>query len=83
MSQRQPRSDSIDIARPTEPEDETFVGGPPLFRYDLLLAAIPLVLLLGWVVGQFSDAPHWATLAAGALVVLPLLADGLAVNPPQ
>lgn len=83
MSQRQPRSDGFGIGRPTGPEDEPLVGGPPLSRYDLLLATIPLALLLGWVAGQFTGAPLWATLAAGALAVLPLLADGLAVNPPQ
>ena len=83
MSQRQPSSDGFGIARPTGPEDESFVGGPPLTRYDLLLVTIPLVLLLGWVAGQFTGAPLWATLAAGALSLLPLLADGLAVNPPR
>lgn len=83
MSQRQPSSDGFGIARPTRPDEEQYVGGPPLSRYDLLLAAIPLFLLVGWAVGRFTNAPLWASLAAGALVALPLLADGLAVNPPQ
>lgn len=82
VSQRQPRSDGFGIARPAGPDERRPIDVPPLSRYDLLLAVIPLVLLLAWVVGQLTGAPLWATLAAGSLAALPLLADGLAVNPP-
>lgn len=83
VSQRQPSSDGFGIARPAGTDDDPPVGGPPLSRYDLLLAVIPIVLLSAWVVGQLTGAPVWATLAAGSLLALPLLADGLAVNPPR
>ena len=83
MSQRQPRSDGFGIARPAGTDDDLVAGGPPLSRYDLLLAVIPVVLLVAWVLGQLTSAPIWAALAAGSLLALPLLADGLAVNPPQ
>lgn len=83
MSERQPRSDGFGIVRPAGPDELQFVDLSELSRYDLLLATIPLVMLLAWILGQFSGAPVWATLAAGALAALPLLADGLAVNPPS
>jgi hypothetical protein len=83
VSQRQPDSDCFGIGRPVRPDEAQPFGGPPISRYDLLLATIPAVLLLGWTVAQFTSVPTWATLAAGALVALPLLADGLAVNPPR
>lgn len=83
VSLRLPDSDGFGIARPTRPDEVQPIGGPPISRYDLLLATIPLVLLFAWTVAQFTSVPAWAALAAGALVALPLLADGLAVNPPQ
>lgn len=83
VSQRQPSSDGFDIVRPVGPDEVQPVDGPPLSRYDVLLATIPVVLLVAWLVGQVTSAPLWATLAAGSLVALPLLADGLAVNPPR
>ena len=82
MSQRQLRSDGSGIARPAGPDERRPVDVPSLSRYDLLLASIPLVLLLAWIVGRLTSVPLWAALAAGSLVALPLLADGLAVNPP-
>ena len=82
MSQRRPSSDGFGIVRPAAPDEPQPVDPAALSRYDLLLAVIPLVLLLAWVVGQVTSAPVWAALAAGSLVALPLLADGLAVNPP-
>lgn len=82
MSQRRPRSDGFGIARPAA-DDGRVAGGPPLSRYDLLLAVIPLVLLVAWVLGQLTSLPLWATMAAGSVLALPLLADGLAVNPPR
>ena len=83
MSERQPRSDGYGIGRPAGPDETLLLDGPPLSRYDLLLAIIPLVLLVAGAIGQLTGAPVWAALAAGSLVALPLLADGLAVNPPR
>lgn len=83
MSERQPRSDGFGIARPAAPDDGQPLDPSPLSRYDLLLAVIPLVLLVAWTLGRLTSAPLWAALAAGSLLALPLLADGLAVNPPR
>lgn len=83
VSQRRPDRDGFGIVRPAGPDELRPVDLSELSRYDLLLAAIPLVLLLAVVFGQFTSVPVWAMLAAGALTMVPLLADGLAVNPPQ
>ena len=83
MSERQPRSDGFGIVRPAGPDELRPVDLSRLSRYDLLLAVIPVVLLLAAVFGQFTGAPVWATLGVGALAALPLLADGLALNPPR
>ena len=83
MSERQPRSEGFGIVRPAGPDELQPVDLSGLSRYDLLLATIPVVLLLAALFGQFTGAPLWATLGAGALVALPLVADGLAVNPPR
>lgn len=83
MSERQPRSDGFGIARPTGTDERGPLGPSSLSRYDLLLAGIPILLLVSVTLGQFTGAPVWATTAAGSLLALPLLADGLAVNPPR
>lgn len=53
-----------------------------LTRYDLVLAAIGLFMLCAVVVGHVSALPLYATVAAGALLTVPVLLDGLAINPP-
>ena len=50
---------------------------------DVLLGSISVLLLGAGLVGQLSGVPVWAAMAAGGLLALPLVADGLAVNPPQ
>lgn len=82
VSERQPRSDSFGIARPLPPNELRDFDPSRLSRYDLLLAAIPFVLLASWLVAQFTSVPLWAALGAGALAAVPLVADGVAVNPP-
>lgn len=82
MSEHQPHSDSYGIGRPAAPDESSAPGLPPLSRYDLLLVTIPLVLVLSGLVGALTSLPVWTAVAVGALAALPLLADGLAVNPP-
>jgi hypothetical protein len=82
VSQRQPDRDIFGTARPTGPDELQFLDLSKLTRYDLLLAVIPVLLLVSWVLGHLSGVPVWATMAAGAFAALPLVADGLAVNPP-
>lgn len=83
MSERQPRSEISRMARPAGPDGLRLLDVSELSRYDLLLALIPLLLVFGWLIGQLTSVPVWAALAASAFVALPLVADGLAVNPPQ
>lgn len=83
VSQPQPSSDGFGIARPDRPDEVLSASGPPVSRYDLLLAILPLVLLLAWTIGQVTSVPLWATLAVGSLFAIPLLADGLLLNPPR
>ncbi len=83
MSERQPNSDSFGTARPSSPDELQPVDPTRLSRYDILLGSILLVLLVAWLVGQLSSLPVWAAMAAGSLLALPLVADGLAVNPPS
>ena len=82
MAERQPSSDSIGTARPSSPDELQPVDSVRLSRYDLLLGSILLVLLVAWLVGQLSSVPVWVAMAAGSLLAVPLVADGLAVNPP-
>jgi len=82
VSERQTNSDSLGTVRPGAPDELRPVDPPGLSRYDLLLGSISVVLLIAWVVGQLSSVPTWAAMAAGGLLALPLVADGLAVNPP-
>ena len=82
MAERQPNSDSPGTARPSSPDELQSVDPARLSRYDLLLGSMLLVLLVAWLVGQLSSVPVWAAMAAGSLLAVPLVADGLAVNPP-
>lgn len=82
MSEHQPRSDSLGTGRPVAPGEPPGPDLPPLSRYDLLLVTIPLILVLAGLVGAATPLPIWTTVAVGALASVPLLADGLAVNPP-
>jgi hypothetical protein len=83
VSKRQPSSDSFGIVRQPRPDELQFVDPSQLSRYDLLLVVIPLLLLFGVIVGQVTGVPLWAAIAAAALSALPLVADGLAINPPR
>jgi hypothetical protein len=83
VSERQPNSDSFGTGRPVGPDELQPVDAGRLSRYDILLGSISVLLLVSWLVGQFSTVPVRATMAAGSLLALPLVADGLAVNPPQ
>jgi len=47
-----------------------------------VLAAIPVVLLAAWAIGQVAAIPAWVALGVGAIVVVPALVDGLILNPP-
>ena len=67
-------SNSFGTARPSSPDELRSVDPARLSRYDVLLVA--------WLVGQLSSVPIWAAMAAGSLLAVPLVADGLAVNPP-
>lgn len=82
MVTKQPRSGSTGIERPARPDELAPVELEELSRYDLVLSAIPVVLLFAWVLGQAASVPMWATMAAAALVVLPMVVDVLVFNPP-
>ncbi len=82
MSERQPRSDIPGTVRPARPDEIQFLDPSELTRYDLLLAAIPVLLLLALIVGHVATVPIWASLSVGALVSIPFVLDGLALNPP-
>ena len=82
MAERRSNNDSPSTARPSSPDELQSVGPARLSRYDLLLGSMLLVLLAAWLVGQLSSVPVWAAMAAGSLLAVPLVADGLAVNPP-
>ncbi len=53
-----------------------------LSRYDLLLAAIPLVLALSLAAYALFAIPFEMALAGGALVSVLCVADALYFNPP-
>lgn len=83
VSERQPTTDSLGTGRPRPADELRPVDPDRLSRYDLLLGSISLLLLVAWLVGQLSAVPVWAAMALGSLLAVPLVADGLAVNPPQ
>jgi len=53
-----------------------------LSRYDLLLAAIPLVLGLALLVGAVVPVPFHLSVGVGAGITGVLVADALYVHPP-
>lgn len=83
MPENQSRRDISGSARAVTPDDRRRIGWSAFTRYDLLLAAIPVVLLAAWAIGQIVTVPAWIALGVGALVVVPALVDGLFVNPPS
>lgn len=83
VSERPSTSDSTCTGRPRPPDELRPVDPDHPSRYDLLLGGISIVLLVAWLAGQVSGVPVWAAMAAGGLLALPLVADGLAVNPPR
>lgn len=36
-----------------------------------------------WLLYRFADVPLWAPMTAGGLLSLPLIVDGIGVNPPS
>lgn len=80
---RQPNSDGVRIDRPPRAGGQPLLDGTSLSRYDVLLATIPVLLVVAWLVGQVLDVPLWSAMAVGAVAALPFVADGLAVNPPR
>lgn len=82
VSSEQPRSDLSGIARPGRPDEQSIVDPTGITRYDVLLAAIPIALLAGWVAGHVASVPEWMALGAGAVVAVFALVDGLFLNPP-
>lgn len=83
MAQKRPHRGVSEIARPATPGESRPVRKFELSRYDVLLGAIPVALLVAWLVGQLAGIPFWASLSVGALVTLPALVDGLALHPPS
>jgi hypothetical protein len=83
MSGNRSHRDIPRIARSETIEDLQRIDGSELTRYDVLLGAIPLILLAAWIARAFSGVPAWAALGVGGLVTLPVLVDGLALNPPS
>ncbi|MFB6221336.1 MAG: hypothetical protein ABEH90_07835 [Halolamina sp.] len=61
---------------------DNFDGFLDVSRYDLLLAALPMPLFVGALVGRATAAPFVDGLGAGALLAALLLAYGLFVDPP-
>jgi len=81
MSERQPRSGILRTVRPA-PDELELVDPSELTRYDLLLAAIGIVLAGATVVGHVAAVPFWAALSIGGLAAVPMVIDGVALNPP-
>ena len=82
MSERQPRSDIPGTVRSADRDGIEPIGPSELSRYDVLLALIPIVMLGAAIVGHLAPVPLWASLSLGALVSVPMLLDGAALNPP-
>lgn len=54
-----------------------------LTRYDLVLAIIPVVFLLGLLVGHLLSIPTRTALSGAAAVGVLTVGDALFVNPPK
>ena len=80
MTEKQPRSGVSRTARPVGPDEPRLV--PAFTRYDLLLAAIGLLMLCAVIVAHVSAVPLSLAVSVGAVLSVPLLVDGLAINPP-
>lgn len=59
---------------------ETFVG--QWSRYDLVLAAIPIVLSTGILVGVLTSVPFYLPVALSALAGASLIVDVIYLHPP-
>lgn len=81
MSERQPRRDLPGTVRPS-PDELQFIDPAELSRYDLLLAAIGIVIVGAMVIGHVASVPFWAALWTGGLAAIPMVVDGVALNPP-
>ncbi|WP_156105576.1 hypothetical protein [Halobellus rufus] len=64
-------------------EPITTVGSQSVSRYDLLLAALPIPLLLGIGSGVLTDLPLAAAAGLGSVPSALLLAYGLFVHAPR
>lgn len=82
MPENQPRREISGTARRATPDEQRPIDWSSPTRYDLVLAAIPVVLLAAWAIGQVAAIPAWVALGVGAIVVVPALVDGLILNPP-
>lgn len=51
--------------------------------YDLVLAALPLALLVGFLAGALSSIPPRSALAAASAVAALLVGDAVFRNPPS
>lgn len=80
MTEKQPRSDISRIARPVGSDEPQPL--PTFTRYDLLLAAIGFLMLCAVFVGHIATVPLYLAVSVGAALALPLLVDGLVLNPP-
>ena len=83
MSEQSPRSDRFGLTGPGRRTGANTLVPSGLSRYDFLLAFIPLVLLFAWLFGRIVGVPLWTAMAAGGLLSVPLVVDGLAINPPS
>jgi hypothetical protein len=83
VSQHPSTGDGFGTGRARRPDELRPVDTDRRCRYDLLLGGISVVILVAWLVGQLSGVPRWAAMAAGSVLAAPLVADGLAINPPQ
>lgn len=55
----------------------------PTSRYDLQLAAIPLVFLVAAVLSVIVSMPIHAAMGIGSVLAGAVVLDGLFLNPPQ
>ena len=82
MYGRQSRRDISGTVRPANPNEPEPTDQSKPSRYDILLASIPIVMLGAATVGHLAPVPLWASLSLGALASVPMVVDGVALNPP-
>ena len=51
-------------------------------RYDLILLAIPIVLVAGWLLGALTPVPQQLGITAGVLLATPFVYDAMFGHPP-